>query len=293
MYFHLILFSSTVAFPLMLLLLLQREKNGYEAHNVCSSATPVFNFLTWKTFLSKETVRQTFSHEERDPHPMSLFLPFTWPLLCECTPCFPACCVTCGSCGSLFYTCWLLSHWPSLCCGRCWNSSQTPLFTLAAAGCHIPCLRLLASPHICRACCFILGLLLHFNCACAAVIFRPPGTEQYMANTLQKGEDLANLMFLLALNKNFKLPQASGLHSYQPAFRLCFSYLIFYWAFICVYREKNKAVFVNIYGFSQELLPDVISLFLSFCWIWDRPYIWERLNGNHAACIQHPSVRPS
>lgn len=33
---------------------------GYGEHNVCSSTTPVFNFLTWKAFPSKETEKQSF-----------------------------------------------------------------------------------------------------------------------------------------------------------------------------------------------------------------------------------------
>lgn len=46
-------------------------------------------------------------------------------------------------------------------------------------------------------CCFILGFLLqfHFNCVCAAMMFRSPGTEQFMVNTLQKAQYLANLTF--------------------------------------------------------------------------------------------------
>lgn len=111
MYFHLILFS----YILSLMLLKKRSfPHGHGAHNVCSSATPVFNFLTWKTFPSKETEKQPFSvcREEHDPRPMSLFLPFTWPPLCTytlpSTPSFLVCCVICGLCGSLFYMCWLL-----------------------------------------------------------------------------------------------------------------------------------------------------------------------------------------
>lgn len=38
--------------------------------------------------------------------------------------------------------------------------------------------------------------------------------------------------------------------------QFCCSYLIFYRAFICVYRN-NKAIFFSLYEFSQELLPDV------------------------------------
>lgn len=130
----------------------------------------------------------------------------------------------------------------------------------------MPCLRLLASSHFCRACLLLYSrpLAAFQLCLCCRDVQASWDGAVY-GKHITKGRVPGRSDVLLALNKNFKLPQASGLHSYQPAFKLCFSYLIFYWAFICVYREKNKAVFVNIYGFSQELLPDVISLFLSFC----------------------------
>ena len=51
---------------------------------------------------------------------------------------------------------------------------------------------------------------------------------------------------------------APGISSPQlpTCIQFCCSYLIFYEAFICVYRN-NKAIFFSLYGVSQELLPDV------------------------------------
>lgn len=87
---------------------------GYGAHNVCFSTTPVFNFLTWKAFPSKET-EKTVLYILTQGVWSSLyvtFLPFTSSPLCPST--FPTapftlvCFVICGSCGSLFYMRWLL-----------------------------------------------------------------------------------------------------------------------------------------------------------------------------------------
>ena len=170
---------------------------------MCSSITPVFNFLTWKAFPLKETEKQSFSVtrglililyvNEFSLH-LTTILPIRPP---------PKRCVICGSCGSLFYMRWLLCPaftllWPVreqltnstvyFCC--CWLSHAVSPF----AGLFHFNISLLLSR------CFSLGLLLQFNCVRAAVISRSPRTEQFMVNTLQKARYLANPMFCSCSN---------------------------------------------------------------------------------------------
>lgn len=116
MYFHLILFSYIVAFAFDVSWKKKprRFPYGYGAHNVCSSTAPVFNFLTWKAFPSKEN-----SHFHSDTRSMILTLyvtpsslHLTWsplhPPSLVTPPSTRVRCVICSSCGSWFYVCWLL-----------------------------------------------------------------------------------------------------------------------------------------------------------------------------------------
>lgn len=85
-----------------------------------------------------------------------------------------------------------------------------------------------------------------------------PGTEQFTVNTVQKKKDSTWPIRRSALVTK-ELQIAPGISSPQlpTCIQFCCSYLIFYEAFICVYRN-NKAIFFSLYGLSQELLPDVL-----------------------------------
>lgn len=125
------------------------EPYGFREHNVCSSTTPVFHFLTWKMFPSKRNRKNHFHSDTRSviltpnvpffppPH-QHIARPRTRPLSFPPLP-LSVSFVICGSCVSLFY-CFI---WPLLCCGQQDNNSQSLLFTRAAVGCHILCPHLL------------------------------------------------------------------------------------------------------------------------------------------------------
>lgn len=93
---------------------------------------------------------------------------------------------------------------------------------------------------------FFFGSYLHFQCVCTTVKFRSPGTERFMVNTLQKAEPgPSDVLFLL--NKNFEWPQASGLHSYPPAF----SFVLVTWYFMAlsvVFTETTRPYSLDFMG---------------------------------------------
>lgn len=92
-----------------------------------------------------------------------------------------------------------------------------------------------------------LGLALHFQCVCSAVMSRSPGTERFMVNTLQKAEPgRSGVLFLL--NKSCEWLQASGLHSYQ----LAFSFVLVTWYFMAlslVFTETTRPYSFVFMGF--------------------------------------------
>lgn len=87
--------------------------------------------------------------------------------------------------------------------------SQPLAVTRCDSVCWHPCVHILLT--------LPLGLARHFQRVCAAVLFRSPGTERFMVNTLQKAEAGPSDVPLL-LNKSCEWLQASGLHGYQLAF---------------------------------------------------------------------------
>lgn len=173
--------------------------------------------------------------------PYPIYRTLTWPPLCTCTL---------SSHVALCFICVDWFSWPWLCCGHRENSSKPSVFSLSAAGCHT--LRLLASLFLHFSSFFFFFLLLwgpwlHFQCVCTTVMFSSPGTERFMVNTLQKAEPgQSDVRFLL--NKNFEWLQASGLHSYQPAF----SFVLVTWYFMArsvVFTETTRPYSLDFMGF--------------------------------------------
>ena len=85
-----------------------------------------------------------------------------------------------------------------------------------------------------------------------------------------------------------ELQIAPGIWSPQlpTCVQFCCSYIIFYGAFVCVYRN-NKAIFLSLYGLSQEHVPDVICFHLNISMYW--VYMSDRSYCKRAACIQYLS----
>lgn len=183
--------------------------------------TAIFS-LSWGAW-SSPYVTLSSLHLTTTLHIHPPFHPLLSSLLCNMSVCYVALCFICVDCFA----------WPSLCCGQWENSSQTPLFTLAAVGCHIPSLRLLAS------------FFLHFSavelllyswllaavplqlCLCCHDV-QVSWDRAVYGKHITKGTVPGQSDILPLLNKNFKLLQASGLHSYRPAF----SFVVVTWYFM-------------------------------------------------------------
>lgn len=244
----------------MLLRKKQSFPHGYGVHNVCSSTTPVFNFLTWKTFSSKATEKQPFSVccEEHDPHPVTLSLPFTWPPLCTYSP------LSNPLFSGLLYNMWLM--WPFV----LYVLTASPGLYFAVASertahkLHCLLLLLLAVTHGVSICWLLFFLhfsdveLLLYSWLVAAVplqlCFCPDVHVSWdwkvYGKHIAKGTVLGQSDILPLLNKNFRLLQASGLHSYWSAF----SFVVVTWHFMgpsFVFTETTwlySYVFMDFHG---------------------------------------------
>lgn len=156
-----------------------------------------------------------------------------------------SCCVTCASCCSLFYVLpavlgpgFAVATEPTAHKRQC-LPAQPLAVTRCGSVCWHPCfpIFLLTS----------LGLALRFQRVCAAVMFRSPGTERFMVNTLQKAEP-GRPDVLLLLNKSCEWLQASGLHGYQ----LAFSFVLVTWYFMAlslVFTETTRPYSFVFMGF--------------------------------------------
>lgn len=220
MNFHLIPSFYIVASPLMLLKKI--FPYGYAEHNVCSSATPVFNFRTWKAFPSKETEKQSFPlwHEEYDLHPVcqSVFPSphnhFVHPPTPNPPPCRSV--VVWGSYGPLFYMAFDGFVWPA----------REQLTNFA-----VYCSRLWLSSHTVSQ---FVKLLLE------VCLRGSPGTGQFTVNST-KGTVPGQSDILLSLQtlKNAELLQASGLRSYRCAFSIVVVTWYFMGLHLCLQKQQG------------------------------------------------------
>lgn len=130
---------------------------------------------------------------------LSLHLTAAWPSHPTPTPSILACCVICGSCGSLFYVRWLASpglHF-AVASERTAHKLHCLLSLLLAVTYRVSvCWPLSFYTSLLLSCCFSLGfsLQLRFSCVCATVISRSPGTEQFMVNTVPGQSDVLLLL---------------------------------------------------------------------------------------------------
>lgn len=167
----------------------------------------------------------------------------------------------CTSCGPLFYMCWLLF----LAFALLWSQrEQLANFNVYSLSC-----RLSHTVTVCWHLCFYIFLPLFFPPSLSRAAF--PACLHYCdvqvswdravyGKHITKGRTWP--IWRSALVKQ-ELWMAPGIWSPQlPAcIQLCFSYLIFYGAFVGVYRN-NKALFLSLYGISLEVFQ--VSWFSMF-----------------------------
>lgn len=190
---------------------------------------------------NKQKTAISVRQEEQGPRPVSLFIPLAWPPLCT----YAHFVLLCNVRLSLFHVLpavlglgSAVATEPTAHERQC-LPSQPLAVTRWGSVCWHPWLHISRTPS--------LGLALRFQRVCTAMMFRSPGTERFMVNTLQKAEPGQSDVLLL-LNKSCEWLQASGLHSYQ----LAFSFVLVTWYFTAlslVFTETTRPYSFVFMGF--------------------------------------------